>query len=56
MKSYGSPVYEAFDRASLMAALDQLYEPHEGPAVLVVRTDAELSPKVLREYFKALRA
>lgn len=55
VKSYGLPAYEAFDRASLKAALDQLYEPHEGPAVLVVRTNAELSPKVLREYFKALR-
>ena len=56
VKSYGLPAYEAFDRASLKSALDQLYEPHEGPAVLVVRTDAVLSPKVLREYFKALRA
>jgi hypothetical protein len=36
-------------------ALDQLYEPHDGPAFLVVRTDAEISPKVLRDYFKELR-
>jgi 2-succinyl-5-enolpyruvyl-6-hydroxy-3-cyclohexene-1-carboxylate synthase len=56
VKSYGLPAYEAFDRASLKAALDQLYEPHDSPAVLVVRTDAALSPKVLRDYFKALRA
>ena len=53
--SFGLPAYEAFDRASLQNALDQLYEPHDGPAVLVVRTDAEVSPRVLRDYFKALR-
>lgn len=55
VRSYGLPSYEAFDRASLKNALEQLYAPHDQPAVLVVRTDAEISPKVLREYFKALR-
>lgn len=54
-RSFGLPSYEAFDRASLRNGLEQLYEPHDGPAVLVVRTDAELSPKVLRNYFSALR-
>jgi 2-succinyl-5-enolpyruvyl-6-hydroxy-3-cyclohexene-1-carboxylate synthase len=54
-RSFGLPAYEAFDRASLRNALEQLYEPHDGPAVLVVRTDAEVSPRVLRDYFKALR-
>lgn len=54
-RSFGLPAYEAFDRTSLRNALEQLYEPHDGPAVLVVRTDAEVSPKVLRDYFKALR-
>ena len=53
--SYGLPCYEAFDKPSLKHALDQLYEPHDGPAFLVVRTDAEISPKVLRDYFKELR-
>ncbi|MCW5899063.1 MAG: 2-succinyl-5-enolpyruvyl-6-hydroxy-3-cyclohexene-1-carboxylic-acid synthase [Flavobacteriales bacterium] len=55
VRSYGLPNYEAFDRASLKNALEQLYAPHDRPAVLVVRTDAEISPKVLRGYFKALR-
>ncbi len=56
VKSYGLPAYEAFDMASLKTALDLLYEPHDRPAVLVVRTDPQISPKVLRDYFKALRA
>jgi 2-succinyl-5-enolpyruvyl-6-hydroxy-3-cyclohexene-1-carboxylate synthase len=56
VNSFGIPAYEASDKASLKSALDQLYEPHDGPAVLVVRTDAVLSPKVLRAYFKALQA
>jgi 2-succinyl-5-enolpyruvyl-6-hydroxy-3-cyclohexene-1-carboxylate synthase len=53
--SYEMPCYEAFDKPSLKHALDQLYETHDGPAFLVVRTDAEISPKVLRDYFKELR-
>jgi hypothetical protein len=40
---------------SLKNALDLLYQPHDNAAVLVVRTDAELSPNVLRNYFSALR-
>ncbi len=55
VRSYGLPCYEAFDMVSLKHALDLLYEPHDTTAVLVVRTDAELSPKVLRNYFSALR-
>ncbi|MBX2979631.1 MAG: 2-succinyl-5-enolpyruvyl-6-hydroxy-3-cyclohexene-1-carboxylic-acid synthase [Flavobacteriales bacterium] len=55
VKSYGITAYEATDRASLRDALDALYSPHDGPAVLVLRTSTELSPKVLRDYFKALR-
>lgn len=55
VKSYGLPCYEAVDRASLSNALDLLYAPHDNPAVLVIRTDAELSPKVLREYFRTIR-
>lgn len=54
-KSYGLACYEAFDKTSLKNALEQLYAPHDGPAALVVRTDAEMSPKVLREYFNGLR-
>lgn len=54
-QSYGLPCYEAFDKASLKNGLELLYAAHDGPAVMVVRTDAEISPKVLREYFKGLR-
>lgn len=54
-KSYGLPCYEAFDKASLKNTLELLYAPHDGPAALVVRTDAAISPKVLREYFRDLR-
>jgi 2-succinyl-5-enolpyruvyl-6-hydroxy-3-cyclohexene-1-carboxylate synthase len=54
-ESYGLPCYEAFDKASLKNALELLYAPHDGPAVLVIRTDPEISPKVLREYFQELR-
>ena len=54
-RRYGLPCYEALDKPSLKHALDRLYETHDGPAFLVVRTDAELSPKVLRDYFKELR-
>jgi 2-succinyl-5-enolpyruvyl-6-hydroxy-3-cyclohexene-1-carboxylate synthase len=53
--SQGATCYEAFDRTSLGAALAELYRPHEGPAVLVVRTDNVTSPAVLRDYFKQLR-
>ncbi len=54
--SFDLPCYEAKDMASLKAGLEQLCKPHEKPAVLVVRTDAVVSPKVLREYFKKLKA
>jgi 2-succinyl-5-enolpyruvyl-6-hydroxy-3-cyclohexene-1-carboxylate synthase len=54
-RSFGLPCYEAFDMTSLKNALDLLYQPHDNAAVLVVRTDAELSPNVLRNYFSALR-
>ena len=55
-RSYYLPCYEATDMPSLKAALDLLYQPHEKPAVLVVRTPAEVSPVVLRDYFKQLRS
>ncbi|MBK8499098.1 MAG: 2-succinyl-5-enolpyruvyl-6-hydroxy-3-cyclohexene-1-carboxylic-acid synthase [Flavobacteriales bacterium] len=55
-RSFDLPCYEVKDMASLKAGLEQLYNAHEKPAVLVVRTDAEVSPKVLREYFKKLKA
>jgi 2-succinyl-5-enolpyruvyl-6-hydroxy-3-cyclohexene-1-carboxylate synthase len=56
VKSYGLACYAANDEASLLAALEQLYRPHDRPAVLHITTDAELSPKVLREYFEGLRS
>lgn len=54
VKSYGLACYEAHDNATLQAALQELYKPHEEPAVLVVKTDVEISPQVLRNYFKEL--
>lgn len=56
VKSYGLACYEANDEASLLAALGQLYKPHDLPAVLHITTNAELSPKVLRDHFAGLRA
>jgi 2-succinyl-5-enolpyruvyl-6-hydroxy-3-cyclohexene-1-carboxylate synthase len=55
-KSFHLPVREASDEAALNEGLDWLYSKHAKPAVLGVRTSAELSPKVLRDYFKQLRA
>lgn len=55
LESFGLPSYEAYDETSLRGALEQLYAQHDTPAALVVRTDAELSPQVLRAYFKQLR-
>jgi 2-succinyl-5-enolpyruvyl-6-hydroxy-3-cyclohexene-1-carboxylate synthase len=56
VKSFGLPCYSANDEASLRSALDELYKPHDTAAVLHITTDALTSPKVLREYFKQLRA
>lgn len=55
-RSFELPGREADDAAGLNEGLDWLYGDHDKPAVLVVRTDAELSPKVLRDYFKRLRS
>lgn len=55
VKSSGLPCYPAGDDASLRSGLDELYKPHNTPAVLHIKTDALTSPKVLREYFKQLR-
>lgn len=54
-ESFGLPAREAKDTVGLEDGLAWLYGAHERPAVLVVRTDSALSPKVLREYFKRLR-
>lgn len=56
VKSFELPWREAKDGDALREGLEWLYGEQEKSAVLVVRTDAELSPKVLREYFKKLRA
>ncbi len=55
VKSFGVPCYTADDKASLVHRLNELYKPHDTPAVLYIRTDAFISPKVLREYFSQLR-
>ncbi len=54
-RSYGLPCYEATDMSTLTESLEALYRPHDKAAVLVVRTEATVSPKVLREYFQGLR-
>ena len=54
-RSFGLPHYEATDPPTLHAGLDALYASHEKPAVLVVRTDAQVSPRELRNYFQSLR-
>ena len=51
---YGLATYEAFDRTSLQQGLEQLFRDHDRPAVLVVRTDPGVSPRVLRAYFEGL--
>ena len=51
---HGLSTYEAYDEVSLRHGLEQLLQPHDGPAVLVVRTDARTSPQVLRDHFAAL--
>ena len=55
VKSYGLALYSANDETSLKAGIEMLYKAHEKPAVLLVTTNAELAPKVLREHFRALR-
>lgn len=55
VKSFNLPWREATNGDALREGLDWLYGEHATTAVLVVRTDAELSPKVLRAYFMKLR-
>ena len=56
VKSYDLPYFHASDQASLETGLDQLYKPHDKPAVLHITTDPLISPKVLRDYFTQLRS
>jgi 2-succinyl-5-enolpyruvyl-6-hydroxy-3-cyclohexene-1-carboxylate synthase len=53
--SFGLRCLVATDMPSLTAALDELYAPSDRAVVLVVRTDALVSPRVLRSYFSHLR-
>lgn len=55
VKSFGLSCLEAHDDASLRTALDAFYAPAAKPVVLCIRTDATVSPKVLRNYFDHLR-
>lgn len=55
VKSFDLPYYHASDQASLEAGIDKLYAVHEQAAVLHITTDAQISPTVLRDYFKQLR-
>ena len=56
VKSFGIPCYTAHDEASLKSGLADLFKPHDTPAVLFIKTDAVVSPKVLRKYFTKLRS
>ena len=56
VKSYDLPYFHASDQASLETGLDQLYKPHDKPAVLHITTDPLISPKVLRDHFTQLRS
>ncbi len=55
VRSFDLPYFHANDQPSLEQGLDQLYRTHDRPAVLHITTDAQLSPKVLRDHFKQLR-
>jgi len=55
VKSFDLPYYHASDQASLEAGIDKLYAVHEQAALLHITTDAQISPTVLRDYFKQLR-
>jgi len=54
VKGYGLPYFYADDHNGLLERMDELYADHGKPAVLHIKTDGELSPKVLREYFGKL--
>lgn len=55
VKSFDLPYHHAYDQASLETGVDWLYGAHDRPAVLHITTDAQVSPQVLRDYFKQLR-
>ncbi|HRF78767.1 MAG TPA: 2-succinyl-5-enolpyruvyl-6-hydroxy-3-cyclohexene-1-carboxylic-acid synthase [Flavobacteriales bacterium] len=55
VKSFDLPYYHASDQASLEAGIDKLYAVHEQAALFHITTDAQISPTVLRDYFKQLR-
>lgn len=55
VKGFGIPCYTAQDEASLKIGIADLYKPHSTPAVLYIKTDAVISPKVLRDYFIKLK-
>ena len=55
VRSYDLPYFQANDIASLRSGLESLYSDHDRPAILHVITDREISPKVLRDHFTALK-
>ena len=55
VNSFGLPYFYADDQKGLLERMDELYADHGKPAVLHIKTDGELSPKVLREYFIKLK-
>jgi 2-succinyl-5-enolpyruvyl-6-hydroxy-3-cyclohexene-1-carboxylate synthase len=51
---YGLACFEAHDADTLANGLDALYKPYDKPAVLLVKTDAEVAPRMLKAYFAGL--
>ncbi|MCL4280789.1 MAG: 2-succinyl-5-enolpyruvyl-6-hydroxy-3-cyclohexene-1-carboxylic-acid synthase [Flavobacteriales bacterium] len=51
---YGLACFEAHDADTLASGLDALYKPFDKPAVLLVNTDAEVAPRMLKAYFAGL--
>ncbi len=54
--SYDLPYCHANDMSSLRIGIEELYSPHDRPAILHITTDPITSPKVLRDHFKHLRS
>ncbi|MCB0794307.1 MAG: 2-succinyl-5-enolpyruvyl-6-hydroxy-3-cyclohexene-1-carboxylate synthase, partial [Flavobacteriales bacterium] len=55
-RCWGARVLEADGPASLDKALDELYGAQDELAILVVRTRADVSPRILKAHFDAIRA
>jgi 2-succinyl-5-enolpyruvyl-6-hydroxy-3-cyclohexene-1-carboxylate synthase len=52
---YSIPYWKATDENSLKQAMEQVYHPDTGAAVLEIRTPGEQNGKILRSYFNNLK-